>query len=99
MREEFNDLLNPSGNYSLLFYGYGFNDDHFDTVLMESFQKNVLIMAKDVKKEIIDKALKRKNITVFYRENGEEYMIYKAKKYSIDLSLWDIDQFADVFLG
>lgn len=99
MREEFNDLLNPSDSYSLFFYGYGFNDDHFDTALMDSFQKNVLILAKDVKKEIIDKALKRKNITVFFHENGGEYMIYKAKKYMIDLSLWDIDQFADVFFG
>ncbi len=99
MREEFNDLLNPSGNYSLLFYGYGFNDDHFNTALMDSFEKNVLIMARDVKKEIIDTALKSKNITVFYHENGEEYMIYKAKKYMIDLSLWDIDKFADIFFG
>lgn len=99
MREEFNDLLISSGNYSLLFYGYGFNDDHFDTALMDSFQKNVLILAKDVKKEIIDKALKRKNITVFYQENGEEYMIYKAKKYIIDLPLWDINKFANVFFG
>lgn len=99
MREEFNDLLNPSGNYSLLFYGYGFNDDHFNTALMDSFEKNVLIMARDVKREIIDTALKSKNITVFYHENGEEYMIYKGKKYIIDLSLWDIDKFADVFFG
>lgn len=99
MREEFNDLLNPSGNYSLLFYGYGFNDDHFNTALMDSFEKNVLIMARDVKKEILDTASKSKNITVFYQENGEEYMIYKAKKYIIDLSLWDINEFADVFFG
>ena len=99
MREEFNDLLNPSGNYSLLFYGYGFNDDHFDTALFDSFQKNVLILSRDVKLEILNKALERKNITVFYHENGEEYMIYKAKKYMIDLSLWDIDKFADIFFG
>ncbi len=99
MREEFNDLLTSLGNYSLLFYGYGFNDDHFNTALMDSFEKNVLIMARDVKKEILDTASKSKNITVFYQENGEEYMIYKAKKYIIDLSLWDINEFADVFFG
>ncbi|MCI8363618.1 MAG: hypothetical protein HFG34_01515 [Eubacterium sp.] len=99
MREEFNDLLTSPGNYSLLFYGYGFNDDHFDTALMDSFQRNVLIIAKDVKGKIIDKALKRKNITVFYHENDKEYMIYKAKKYMIDLPLWDINEFADVFFG
>ncbi len=56
MREEFNELLNPEDNYSLLIYGYGFNDDHFDTALFDSFQKNVLILSRDVKQEIINKA-------------------------------------------
>ena len=99
MREEFNELLNSEDNYSLLFFGYGFNDDHFDTALFDSFQKNVLILARDVKAEIINKALKRKNISVFYHEGDKEYMIYKSKKYVIDLQLWDINQFADVFFG
>ncbi|MBR1692780.1 MAG: SIR2 family protein [Lachnospiraceae bacterium] len=99
MREEFNDLLNPEEQYSLLFYGYGFNDDHFDTALFDSFQKNVLILAKDVKEEVKNKALTRKNITIFYHENGKDYMIYNSKKYSIDLPLWDIDQFADIFIA
>lgn len=99
MREEFNELLNPEDNYSLFIYGYGFNDDHFDTALFDSFQKNVLIVSRDVKPEIINKALERKNITIFYHEEDKEYMVYKAKKYSIDLPVWDIEQFADLFLG
>ena len=99
MREEFNELLNTKDNYSLLFYGYGFNDDHFDTALFDSFQKNVLIVAKDVKEEILNKALERKNITIFYHEDKTEYMIYKSQRYSIDLPLWNIDLFADIFLG
>lgn len=99
MREEFNELLNPEDNYSLLIYGYGFNDDHFDTALFDSFQKNVLILSRDVKQEIINKALDRKNITVFYHEEDKEYMIYKSKKYIIDLPIWDINQFADLFIG
>ena len=99
MREEFNELLNPEDNYSLLIYGYGFNDDHFDTALFDSFQKNVLILSRDVKQEIINKALDRKNITVFYHEEDKEYMIYKSKKYIIDLPVWDINQFADLFIG
>lgn len=99
MREEFNELLNPEDNYSLLIYGYGFNDDHFDTALFDSFQKNVLILSRDVKQEIINKALERKNITVFYHEDDKEYMIYKSKKYTIDLPVWDINQFADLFIG
>ena len=99
MREEFNELLNPEDNYSLLIYGYGFNDDHFDTALFDSFQKNVLILSREVKQEIVDKALERKNITVFYHEDDKEYMIYKSRKYTIDLPVWDIDQFADLFIG
>lgn len=99
MREEFNELLNTNENYSLLIYGYGFNDDHFDTALFDSFQKNVLILSRDVKSEIINKAMERKNITIFYHEDDEDCMIYKSKKYRINLPIWDIDKFADVFLG
>ena len=99
MREDFNDLLNLKDNYSLLIYGYGFNDDHFDTALFDSFQKNVLILSRDVKPSIINKAMEKKNITIFYHENGIEYMIYKSKKYTIDLPVWDINHFADLFIG
>jgi len=99
MREEFNELLDSDENYSLLIYGYGFNDDHFDTALFESFQKNVLILARDVKPEIIAKALSRKNITVFYREANTDMMIYKAEKYVIDYPIWDINAFAEIFMG
>lgn len=99
MREDFNELLDMERQNSLLFYGYGFNDAHFDTVFLDSFQRNVLIIAKEVKPEILEKALERKNITVFYCEENKDYMIYKSKKYRCELSLWNIDQFADVFLG
>lgn len=99
MREDFNELLGTEGNYSLVFYGYGFNDDHFDTALFDSFQRNVLILAMEVKEKIIKKAIERNNITIFYHEDKKDYMIYKSKKYEIDLPLWDIDQFATVFLG
>ena len=99
MREEFNELLDPNENYSLFIYGYGFNDDHFDTPLLDSFQKNVLILSRDVKSKIIEEAIERKNITVFYHERDKEYMIYRSQKYEIGLPMWDIDQFADVFLG
>lgn len=99
MREEFNELLNPQDSYSLFIYGYGFNDDHFDTALFDSFQKNVLILSRDIKQEIIDKAMERKNITLFYHKDCREYMVYKSKKYIVDLPIWDIDRFADLFLG
>lgn len=99
MREEFNELLNIEDNYSLLIYGYGFNDAHFDTALFDSFQRNVLILSRDVKQEIINKALERKNITIFYHHEDKEYMIYKSKKYIIDLPVWDINEFSNLFIG
>lgn len=99
MREEFNELLNPKDNYSLLIYGYGFNDAHFDTALFDSFQKNVLILSRDVKTDIINRALERKNVTIFYHEDDKEYMIYRKKKYTIDSPVWDINCFADLFIG
>lgn len=99
MREDFNEVLDSEEQYSLLLYGYGFNDAHFDTVIFGNFKRDVLILARDVKKEILNKALKRKNITVFYHEGNGDYMIYKSKKYHVDVPLWDIDQFAEVFLG
>lgn len=99
MREDFNELLDYERQSSLLFYGYGFNDAHFDTVFLDNFQRNVLILARDVKQEILSKALDRKNITVFYHEKGHNYMIYKAKKYLCSMPLWDIDRFANVFFG
>lgn len=99
MREDFNELLGKGGNYSLLFYGYGFNDDHFDTALFDSFQRNVLILAREVKEEIIKKAMERNNITVFCHIDKKDYMIYKSKQYEIDLPLWNMNRFTEVFLG
>lgn len=99
MREEFNELLDSRENYSLVIYGYGFNDDHFDTALFDNFQRNVLILSRDVKPNIINKALEKRNITVFYHDSGQEYMIYKAKKYMIDMPVWDIDKFAELFIA
>lgn len=51
--------------------------DCIEIVTPDSFQKNVLILARDVKPEILDKARKRRNITVFYREgsNSDEKLI------------------------
>ena len=99
MREEFNELLDPRDSYSLFIYGYGFNDAHFDTALFDSFQKNVLILARDVKLDITKKAMETKNITIYYHENDKEYMIYRSQKYEIDLPVWDINTFADIFIG
>jgi len=69
------------------------------TAIVDSFQKDVLILSRDVKKDIINKALEKENITIFYHEDDNECMIYKSKKYIINLPVWDINQFADLFIG
>ena len=99
MREEFNTILSAERDYSLFIYGYGFNDEHFDIAITDSFDRNVLILARDVKTVIIQKAMDNKNITIFYHEGKKDYIIYKSQKYLVDVPLWDIDVFADTFLG
>lgn len=104
-REIFNELITDSeNNYSIFIYGYGFNDQHFNTVF-ENTQKDIIVLTKTIKKSFLDRAMKNENWTLFYKyvdkESTEEgnYMIYKRKKYSINKELWDINAFSEIFLG
>lgn len=100
MREDFNELISDVIKpYSLLIYGYGFNDPHFNTVLFQNTNKNILIISRDVNKDVLDKAMKNPYYTVFYQESTINFMIYKCKKYQVDLSLWDMNVFAETFIG
>lgn len=100
-REYFNDLLNDTDkNYSIFIYGYGFNDQHFDTVI-EDTDKDVLVLTKNINVRILERALCNSNWTLFYEEttSSQAYMIYKKQKFMIDKNLWNIDEFANTFLG
>ncbi len=105
-RETFNSLISSKEKYSLFIYGYGFNDQHFDTVF-ENTDKDVIVLSRDVKKDVVDRALNNTNWTIFYKNilNQEDvvedgsYMIYRGKKYSINCDLWDIDNFSNVFIS
>lgn len=100
MREGFNELISDINKpYSLLIYGYGFNDSHFNTVIFQNTCKNVLILSKEIKDDVIEKALKNHKITIFYQKDDKEYMVYKGEKIEINRSLWNMDEFADVFFG
>ena len=100
MREDFYELISDNAKpYSLFIYGYGFNDSHFNTVLFQNKYKKVLILSKEIRDDVIDRATKNKNVTAFYQHDDKEYMIYKGENIEIDKSLWNIDVFADVFLG
>lgn len=105
-REIFNELISESKkSYSIFIYGYGFNDQHFNTAF-EDTKKDVLVLTKTMKKSFLEKAMKNKNWTLFYKnEEGKEelklgcYMIYKGQQYSLNEDLWDMDVFSKVFLG
>ena len=105
-REIFNELITDSKkNFSIFIYGYGFNDQHFNTVF-EDTQKDVVVLTRTIKKSFIDRAIKNENWTLFYKYEEKEvgieegsYMIYKGKKYNINKELWDINVFSETFLG
>ena len=105
-RETFNELFSDnSRSFSIFIYGYGFNDQHFDTVF-ENTTKDVIVLTKDIKQEIVAKAEVNTNWTLFYKniigeksEQGISYMVYKGKKYFIDKDLWDMENFSEEFLG
>lgn len=100
MRENFCELLNKSINYSLFIFGYGFNDEHFNVILYSKFEEvPTIIISKYVKSEVIQMALHNSKLTILYEENGDNYMIYKKKKYLTRNSLWDINVFADLMFN
>lgn len=100
MRENFCELLNKSINYSLFIFGYGFNDEHFNVILYSKFEEvPTIIISKYVKSEVIQMALYNSRITILYEDNGNNYMIYKKKKYLTRSSLWDINVFADLMFN
>lgn len=107
-REIFNEIITDSKkNYSIFIYGYGFNDQHFNSVF-EDTSKDVIVLTRTVKNSFLDRAIKNENWTLFYKyqENDNDkfneqtsYMVYKGKKYSINIDLWDINVFSEIFLG
>lgn len=105
-REVFNDLISDSRkDFSILVYGYGFNDQHFNTVF-ENTEKDVIVLTRTIKQSFVNKALQHENWTLFYHNvdgeidvSDENYMIHKCKKYIVDQPLWDMDIFTDIFLG
>lgn len=105
-REIFNKLItDTSKSYSLFIYGYGFNDQHFNTVFQNT-EKNILVLTRSINDNFLDRAIKNKNWTVFYKyeiskdKNSEKsFMIYKGNKYEINYDLWDINIFTSIFLG
>lgn len=105
-REIFNELITDSKkNFSIFIYGYGFNDQHFNAVF-ENTKKDVIILTRTIKKSFLDRAMKNKNWTLFYKYEDKDgkaenksYMVHKCKKYSVNKDLWDINVFSDVFLG
>lgn len=100
MREDFNELISDVKKpYSLFIYGYGFNDFHFNTVLFQNSHKNILILSKEIKADVIKRAISNPMVTIFFQDHMKEYMIYKGEQIEIDCKMWDMDNFAKIFLG
>ena len=100
-REAFNHVLDSASSiYSMVFFGYGFNDEQFDQKFKDKFSsKDSLIISKSVKQEIVDIAKYNKKITIIYEKDGRNYIIHKCVEYEIEDSLWNIKIFNDVFLA
>lgn len=99
MRQTFEEVLENGINYSLLIFGYGFNDEHFNVTLYSKFNMiPTLIISKNVKDEVVIKAMENSNITLLYEENGKNYIIFNKEKYISRQPLWNIDVFSKVFL-
>ncbi|HEM3643001.1 TPA: SIR2 family protein [Streptococcus suis] len=106
-REIFNSVYTDSmSNHSIFIYGYGFNDQQFDTVF-ENTKKDVIVLSMEIKKDIIDRALTNTNWTIFYKQIKEDkevdddysFMVYKGKQYKLNSQLWNLDDFVKVFIG
>ena len=105
-REIFNELITDSKkNYSIFIYGYGFNDQHFNSVFKDT-QKDVVVLTRTIKQPFLKRAMEKENWTLFYKcedkeDSAEEgsYMVYKGRRYPINRELWDIDVFSETFLG
>ena len=104
-RENFNALIEgDKENFSLIIFGYGFNDQHFDSVI-KNVSKNILVITRDIKKDIIDYAKQHKNWTLIYKNViGNEYknnctMIYECKEIKLNEELWDLNIFVNTFIG
>lgn len=103
MREVFHEVLERQNDYSLLIYGYGFNDPQFDMVLKNIMEAdnnvNVLIISMEVKQEILEIAQRNSKISVFFQNGVTKManMIYKGKQYEIDEELWNLEKFVSIF--
>lgn len=84
--------------YSMVIFGYGFNDEHFNTVLYGKFDDvPTLIISKTIKKDIIEKALNNQKITLIYEDSGVNYLVHKKFKYQLKERMWDINNFLKFF--
>ena len=106
-REIFNSVFTDNkSSHAIFIYGYGFNDEQFDTVF-ENTNKDVIVLTMDIKEEVIKRAVSNKNWTLFYKNvigkkqntTNLSFMVYKGKKYKIDESLWDLEKFVELFTG
>ena len=98
-RESFNEAINQN-DFSFVIFGYGFNDEHFNTVIYSKIDHvNSLIISKDIRSEVIDMAQKNHKMVLIYQIDGVDLIVYKGKTYTIDQHMWNIDVFSNVLFA
>ena len=96
-RTKANDAIDNASCFVII--GYGFNDDHLETHLINRIKKGIrtLVITRDISKKVID-LIKRCNMTaVYHYENDSEYgTIVNINGEEIilkDCGMWDLGEF------
>lgn len=100
-RESFDNILRNDKNYSLITFGYGFNDEHFNKPLFEALDNNskgMLIISYLVQDNIIQQALTNSKIVVFCNNKERSTLIYNKTEYQLTENLSDINNLFKLIL-
>ena len=104
-REIFNSLINSTkNNFSLIIYGYGFNDEHFNNAIF-AVDKDILVITKELNQKVFDIAINRKNWVLIYENiigkprDVKANIVYDKQVYQIDEELWDLNSFVQKIIS
>lgn len=99
MREIFNDQIASPIAKSMLVFGYGFNDEHFNATLFEDRDLPLLVLSKDIKEDVRQRLADNRNAVAFYQAENAHYLLYEGQVHRTDVPLWQIDEFANHFIA
>lgn len=98
-REYFSKALDQNKNTPLIVYGYGFNDSHFNSIIMEPLNRPLLVVSKTIPPHIIEKLIHNTENVVFYEKDGSNKIIYKSIEYETKYDFWNLDTLANLLIA